>query len=253
MPSQTPDLMPAHTPGGSEKGLAQPCGVWSWRQSLWGAPPRQQTLAMPVCWCKQRRCQSLPEGCSPKHHGLGAAPTPPNPTKHLPVAGPCDCRVSTAPADPGKIIRSPEHHRRWSAPGPAPPPFPRAGAGHCRLRLPRYRQAWLHPRECLIGLGRAETADRFPSPRRQIKRAGSTWRRPSPAPTCWCGEEARQHPVSLLSLLQLQKQTRESPEPRLPRRCHPRPHSPFSLLSNLSHLPRFEGAQLSCQLLGRQG
>lgn len=116
------------------------------------------------------------------------------------------------------------------------PPFPRAGAGRCRLRLPRYRRVRLHPRECLIGLGQAEIAGRFPSPRRQIKRAGSTWRRPSPTRP-WCGEEAWRRLVSLLSFLQLQRQTRESPEPRLPRRCHP-PPPPFSLPSNLSHLLR---------------
>lgn len=87
------------------------------------------------------------------------------------------------------------------------------------------------------------------TPSANKKRAGSTWWRPSPAQTCWCREEAPRHPVSLLSLLQLQR--RESPEPRLPRRCRPHPHS-SSLLSNPSFWPPFEGAHLSPQLQGGQ-
>lgn len=157
MPTQSPEPMPAHAPGGSGKGSAQPCECGAGGRACVGTPPQQQTLAMPAfagensgdagdCQRKQQQRRSLPEGCNPKHHGLGAAPTPPNPTNHLPVAGPRDCRVSTAPVDPGKITQALKHRRRRSTPGLAPPPFPRAGAGCCRLRLPRYRRAPDWPR-----------------------------------------------------------------------------------------------------------
>lgn len=249
MPTQTLDPMPAHTSGGSGKGLAQPCRVQSWKQSLaGGGPPPQQTLAMPEfagvnsgdagdCWCKQRRCWSLSEGCSPKRYGLGAAPTPPNPTNHLPVARPRDCRVSTAPADPGKIIRAVGNRRRWSAPGPAPPPFSQGWGWALPAASPQIQACAAAPTRVPDWPWPSRNSRSLPIAPSANKEGRKHLAEAEPCTTVLVRGGGLAAP-GFASVLPTAAEANKG-EPRASAATPlPSPPPPFSLLSNPSHLPR---------------
>lgn len=179
-----------------------------------------------------------PGGLNPKHRGLGTAPAPPNASNRLAVAGPRDCELLQLRQILGRSSGL------WSTAGDRAPRGPHLplfqGWGWALLAAsPQLQAKAAAPHKCLIGLSRAEIAGGAPlannEGRKHLAEA-------EPCTNLLPRGQAQQRPVSLLSLLQLQRLTRESPPPQ----CCPRPCSMHSPLSNPSHLLWwFTGAQIS--------
>lgn len=212
MPTQSADPLPA---GWGGLGSAPHAG-----RARVGAPPRQQTPEpaganggdAEIAGASTSRAGAR----SPRHRGLGAAPAPPNPTNHLPVAGPRDgsfCGGSWEDDEGSGAPQGTEHPGAraslFSQGRALPPASPQIRASAAAPpRVPGWPRQSQKSRWVPVALpanteGRKHLAE------------------PSPVRTRRCGEEVQQRPVSLLSLLRLP--TGESPELRPLRRCRPRP------------------------------